>query len=172
MTTRANIAVLLLLAFTACESPRQGDKQADAPVEHRPGVPGSVVPVTELQQAPSGPAALEWRLEVALPGTLQGPRMAELFVRHTPDVAFDSATALDAVTRVGKQVLVQPAGDGRLRVLVFSSGNTERLGSGAWVNLRFRAPAQVSVVYEEGAFAPSETQVTPSTVALVPGAQP
>jgi hypothetical protein len=64
-------------------------------------------------------------------------RMAELFVEYGEGLAYESTEAGAAATEAGKEVIVQPAGDGRLRVVVYSANNTNDLLSGEIATLRF-----------------------------------
>ncbi|MBI5497404.1 MAG: hypothetical protein HY904_20485 [Deltaproteobacteria bacterium] len=114
--------------------------------------------------------ALAWRMEFRTPLGLVGPRMAEFMLEYEPGMTFLEAVPGGAVMQAGKKIVVKPLDGARLRVLVFSSENTTRLGSGDWFTLRFSgARGSVRVLAGESQFAPGETEVSDATVALVPG---
>jgi hypothetical protein len=99
----------------------------------------------------------------------EGPRIAEIWLRHSPDVVFLSATAGDATSRVQKQLVAQVQDDGMVRLIVFSAQNTERIDSGNLANITFSVvsdgPAQIEIVDKMPVFAPP-----PSNAGLLLGA--
>ena len=80
-------------------------------------------------------------------------------------------------TRIGSIGSVSVAGaraGGRLRVLVFSGGNTQRLDTGPLVRLTFERTGGgggedgLEVLYDQSAFAPAALYPRPETGALTP----
>jgi hypothetical protein len=87
------------------------------------------------------------------------PRVAEIWVAHADGIVFESAEAGDSLTRAEKQLVAQER-DGRVRLVVFSAGNTNSIESGTIAELRFRrngaARARFEILSESPIFAPAK----------------
>ncbi len=91
-----------------------------------------------------------------------GPRVVELFIRHSEHLVFDSAVAGDAATAAGKELIVQERDAQTLRVLLFSSSNALSLDTGTLATLRMKrssaAPAQAEILLGQPMFAPQTAE--------------
>jgi len=96
--------------------------------------------------------------------------MAEVILRHGAGLRFLGATPLSAASSAGKSVVVQERPGQRLRVVVFSGANLERLDTGPLVHLSFEASgggdAALEVAFDESAFAPATLYPRPETLEL------
>lgn len=103
--------------------------------------------------------ALEVSVNFSLEAGKSGPRVAEIFLRHSGNLKYESFKKGGAVLDAEKQLVVQPTKDG-LRAVIFSSANLENLESGALVQYRFTktddSPATLEVMTEKPIFAPEE----------------
>jgi len=91
----------------------------------------------------------------------EGPRVVELHLRHSANLAYDSAEPMSAASAAGKRLVVQDRGDGTLRVLLFGTQTLDRLDSGPLLKLALRrlddAAATLEVLGDKPVFAPAET---------------
>ncbi len=66
-----------------------------------------------------------------------GPRMAEIYLKHPTEWNFSEAVEGNAVSDAQKQLIVQEAEEGLLRVLVIASDNINEMQSGTIATLKF-----------------------------------
>lgn len=87
-----------------------------------------------------------------------GPRVAEIHLRHDDGLQFVRGAALDAATSAGKELTVQDKGDGTLRLVLLSTANLTPLDSGGLAALTFErrsaAAATVEILPQMPIFAP------------------
>jgi hypothetical protein len=171
-TLQRTCAVLWWVGLCACRPAAQPQQQdgpretAVPPAQMAPAEPGREQgPDQPVEQ----PAAMEWQLVFDLPAGKEGPRMAEVFLEHAPGAQLQDAQPLEVAQQAGKQVVAQAQENNRLRVLVFSTANTQRLGPGPWVRLRFlgNTPPALRVVHADSHVAGTEVEVSPATLSLV-----
>ena len=88
-----------------------------------------------------------------------GPRVVDLLIAHSDNLSFVSAQPGPAATAANKMVIVQKASRTKLRVLLFSGGNTNELDSGLLTTLRMQRtderPARAEILLERPLFAPA-----------------
>lgn len=92
---------------------------------------------------------------------VEGPRVVELFIRHSGNLSFESVTPGDAATAAGKDVIVQAKDPQTLRVLLFSSSNTTSLESGTLATIhlsRVYGKARAEILLDKPMFAPQSAQ--------------
>jgi len=164
---RAQRTILVAACLAAaCQNP----PPAGAPFGEPSAPEGMQSAPPDWLGCPPAAGELAYRVDFTRRAGAEGPRMAEIAVQTSADLAFASSLALDAATRAGKQVIVQQGASGRLRVVVFSSGNVDRLDTGPLACLRFRpvasGAAHASIDYDGSQFAPSIHVPDESTLAL------
>lgn len=88
-----------------------------------------------------------------------GPRVVELFIRHSDNLRFESVQPGAATINANKQVLVREVNDTALRALVFSPGNANELSTGLLCTLQMQRtdehPARAEILLEKPLFAPA-----------------
>ncbi len=91
-----------------------------------------------------------------------GPRIVEVLVRHSETLQLEEGVPGSAAVAAGKDVIVQRRDPTTLRVLVFSSSNTQELDSGVLAVLRLNrtseAPARAEILLDKPLFAPQSAQ--------------
>ncbi len=91
----------------------------------------------------------------------EGPRVVELFIRHSQNLSFESVTPGEAAAAAGKEVIVQAKDPQTLRVLLFSSSNTQSLDTGALATIhldRNLGKARAEILLDKPLFAPQSAQ--------------
>lgn len=104
-----------------------------------------------------------------------GPRMAEIFVRHGGGLEFAGVDRMDAVLNASKDVVAKVQPNGLVRLVVYSSGNLNRLPAGRWLTLHFNqvgsGSSNVELAYDRTAFAPADVTPGPTNLRVVTNAQ-
>jgi len=160
----------LALLLASCDE--GGSPETPAPKDPaspvRPAEPGQ--PVAPAAPAAAEPTSATWQLSLTRPAEVDGPRMAEVFVRHGAGLRFSSAATGLAASAAGKRVVAQERPGGLVRLLVFSGSNVARLDSGVLAELSFEragdGPTDLEVLYERSAFAPAALHPRPETLQL------
>jgi hypothetical protein len=70
-----------------------------------------------------------------------GPRAMELFIAHPENLVYTGVDSLPAVASADKKIIVQEKSYGVLRIIVYSSENTNRLNTGGLASLHFERRA-------------------------------
>ena len=90
------------------------------------------------------------------------PRMVELILQHSSNLEYYSSTAGDATVEAGKTLVVQKRSNNKLRLIVFSNANLNRLNSGKIATLQFRVlesgTAELKMLNDGPVFAPPQAQ--------------
>lgn len=89
-----------------------------------------------------------------------GPRMMELFIAGSEGTGYLGSEPLAATLAAGKDLVVQEADDGNLRVVIFATDNLNELESGPLARFRLSRPqtgqATLALVDRQPIFAPAE----------------
>ena len=159
--------LLVALAVGACSAPSETAPTAAA----EPAVAPAPVPAIETQNpvanetlrlatVTSSDSQLVVDVLYAPRAEQPGPRAVELHLRASPSLTYVSGSALEAASRAGKQLVVQGADTGALRVLLYGTGSLDRIAAGALCRLTFsRAPGQPATLELQPhmpVFAPAE----------------
>ena len=174
--SRFAATAFVLALLPACDD---GGPQEPVPL---PGPAGPAAPDGPGQPAapeqpgapetPGQPETRAWQLTVTRPADTEGPRMAEVILRHGEGLRFLEAQPGLAASRARKQVVVQERPGGQVRVVVFSGGNLEQLDTGPLASLSFsrsgEGPETLEILYERSAFAPALLYPRPETLQLEP----
>jgi len=90
-----------------------------------------------------------------------GPRAMEVFVTYPSSLVYDRVDSLPAVARADKNIVVQEKEEGKLRIIIFSAQNVNRVTSGGLLTLHFKKlsnqAGQIAFVKELPVFAPVDT---------------
>ena len=156
-TSRTILGLVYAASLLACDSQSAPKGTTDAP-------PVETSPLTlSLRAAPASEVAagtVAVDVNYVHKASRTAPRMMELYVRYADGLTYESAVPLAAVTAAGKQLVVQDQGGGLLRVVVYASGNTATLASGALARLTFgisgTPSGTVSLESRMPIFAPAE----------------
>ena len=167
----AAVSLLLACSGEGGQAPAPGKSPA---TEAPPAGPGPAAPPPAAE--PGKPGTAPRQLSLARPAEAEGPRMAELVLRHGPGLRFSAAEPLEATTRAGKQLVAQERSGSRLRLVLFAGTNLARLDSGPLARLTFErtgdGPETLEVLYGESAFAPAALYPRPETLELAPEGTP
>ena len=151
---RAWLAAACAIVMSAC---------AEAPEPAPAAAPAATAPTAATLTLVSGEATateVAVDLHYARDPARPGPRMMELHLRVTGDLAYLHAERLAAAEAAGKDLTVQPRDDGTLRVLLFTTTNVNRLGPGPLARLWFaRGAGTVTLLEQSPIFAPPEADL-------------
>jgi hypothetical protein len=136
----ARLTCCLALALTALWGCLDTEDKAGGPAEEVPA--GATLALTLASSTPEEVVVDLHYTRVA--GQL-GPRMMELFLEPSAQLNLLGSEGLGAVLAAQKQLVVQEAEAGSLRVVVYSAGNLNELQSGPLARFRFQAPKDGSV---------------------------
>lgn len=166
----------VVMLGTACAEPAAtGPRDAPATTStatrdaRSPALPGARSGLRDTLRPVAPDEVLRIVHFTAAPG-ITPPRMAEVIVQHSEDLALVESTALDGAVTGEKQVVAQARSGGKVRLVVFSSSNLNPLGAGDWAALRFRkvssGPADVAIAYDRTAFAPAALTPGPDNLRI------
>ncbi len=164
-TTRQMLALLLLLPLAAgCigDDPAGTTAPTDPP-PHASAIEagGPTLSLVALDVGEGSGDLVTLELRYNRREGQEGPRAAEIWLKHSAGLAFESAEALAAATDAGKTVHAQARPDGELRLVVYGTATLDRLGSGPLARLHFRrgdaaGPHTVEILARMPIFAPAE----------------
>ncbi|MBT9556082.1 MAG: hypothetical protein IV100_08645 [Myxococcales bacterium] len=154
------------MALISCASP-----VPSAPPLGTSSAPESPVPAIETAPAeslrlavvgdPMGPDVTVELYYTQLPDE-PGPRAIEVQLELSGNVALVRSVAGAALTRAGKQLVVQPDA-GRVRLVAFGTGSLERIAGGPLAQLTFKRTdanaATLSLRPERPVFAPADADL-------------
>jgi hypothetical protein len=151
-TTFRLAALVLSMSITAaCEDTDEGsfDQKPTPSVE-------SDRPLLQLGKADEDTVSLSF-----VRGSDQaGPRMMELFVELSPELAFVEAEAGDATINAKKQLVAQDQGNGLVRLVLYSTGDLNTFDTGEVARIQVERadgkPGKVSLRTDRPLFAPLE----------------
>jgi hypothetical protein len=155
------LACLLCLALSACQAQPASQEAPAVPAPQAPREVSQRVTLALLAQEQS-PQAATVTLRYAREEGVPGPRAVEAFVYHSEHLELLRSEPGQAATAADKQVIVQPQGEGKLRVIVYASTNLHELDSGELVRLRFARVGQGEAVVD---FLSDEVNLAPAQAA-------
>jgi hypothetical protein len=89
-----------------------------------------------------------------------GPRVAEIFLKHSGNLTYKNSVKGDSLTKSDKQLVVQEIEKGMLRVVILSAENTNSIGTGTLLTAMFEKtndqPGRIEILTEQPLFAPEE----------------
>ena len=152
----AGLSALLLLACQGGPAPSAGPSTSEPESGVEASLGNATLQITVLEQTED---ALSVRLDFNRRPDKQGPRVAEILLRHSDNLAFVSAEVQGAVTEAGKELVAQAKDGGVVRLVVFGTTSLSELESGplARLDLKKTGPgkATLSILPEMPIFAPA-----------------
>ena len=174
----AGLSALLLLACQGGPAPSAGPSTSEPESGVEASLGNATLQLTVLDQtehlagagvlkqnAPTAGASfrsswLSVRLDFNRRPGKQGPRVAEILLGHSDNLAFVSAEAQGAVTAAGKELVAQARDGGVVRLVNVGTASLTELESGPLARLDLRktgtGPATLKVLPEMPIFAPAE----------------
>ena len=155
VSRRLGQATALALCLTACaETPAPAPPVAPAPAT------ASTDATLSLAVGAETPTEAAVDLLYVRDPAKPGPRMMELHLKLMGDLHYLHAERLAAAEAAGKDLVVQDAKDGTLRVILYTTANTNRLAPGPLARLWFSHGAgTVSLIEQSPIFAPPEADL-------------
>ena len=152
----AGLGALLILACQGGPAPSEGPPASEPEGGADTSLAKTTLQLTVLDQSED---ALSVRLDLNRRADSQGPRVAEILLRHSDNLRFVSTEAQEAVTTAGKELVAQARDDGVVRLVIFGTTSLSELDSGPLARLEFRktgtGKATLSVLPEMPIFAPA-----------------
>jgi hypothetical protein len=138
----------------------QADGPSVADPAPAPGQAGATLQLAVVQQD-GGSVVVE--VSYHPDADAERPRVAELWLGHSPSLKLLASEARDAVTAAGKTLVVQDKGEEGLRTIVYSSSNLDRVQGGAIARYQFLVegpgPHWVDLLERMPLFAPMEANI-------------
>lgn len=89
----------------------------------------------------------------------QGPRVAEIIIKHSPNLLYNDVIEGSAVNAANKQLIAQKKSNSELRIVILGQ-NVNTLDTGRLATIRFKRlnqdKARVEISTDKPIFAPSE----------------
>ena len=157
---RAMILGACIAGLTACQS-LEPETLASVEPQLAPELEPAAAGATLFLTATDAPGGLTVDVHFRRREQLEGPRAAEIWLKTNGSLRFSGSSPGAAANAAGKTVVAQAKPDGEVRLVLFATGNLDRLDSGVLARLTFErtapGPADVELLAKMPVFAPPET---------------
>jgi hypothetical protein len=148
------IAAGMIICALSCNTGEDNTKLSDDRNETPTTIFFNITRMDGKENRPS--LSIEYRKKQNQPG----PRVVELYVKYSAEIELVSYATGTATADGKKELIVQKVEVGLLRIIIYSSNNTNQLNSGSLVSLVFNkisgGSARFEMLVDKPIFAPPE----------------